>query len=46
MAKKEQLRLDFDKDIAKFTERQKEVCAILDNKLGKYILYGGCLGGG
>ena len=46
MAKKEQPTLDFDKDIAKFTERQKEVCAIIDGKLGKYILYGGCLGGG
>lgn len=46
MAKKEQPRLDFDKDIAKFTERQLEVCGILDGKLGKYILYGGCLGGG
>ncbi len=46
MAKKEQPQLDFDKDVAKFTERQKEVCAIIDGKLGKYILYGGCLGGG
>lgn len=46
MAKKEQSGLDFDKDIAKFTDRQLEVCAIIDNQLGKYILYGGCLGGG
>jgi len=43
---KEQPKLDFDKDIAKFTERQMEVCAIIDQKIGKYILYGGCLGGG
>lgn len=43
---KEQKKLDFDKDIAKFTERQMEVCEIVDNHLGKYILYGGCLGGG
>jgi phage terminase large subunit len=43
--------LDFDKDVAKFTERQMEVCRVTDLQLqthegGKYILYGGCLGGG
>jgi hypothetical protein len=38
--------LDFDKDVAKFTERQMEVCKVTDTQSGKYILYGGCLGGG
>jgi hypothetical protein len=41
-----QQKLDFDKDVAKFTDRQMEVCAIIDQLQGKYILYGGCLGGG
>jgi len=38
--------VDFDKDIAKFTERQMEVCAAVDSGMYKYLLYGGCLGGG
>jgi hypothetical protein len=47
----EQPKLDFDKDVAKFTDRQLEVCRVTDLQLqtqngGKYILYGGCLGGG
>ena len=46
MANKQPQQLDFDKDVAKFTERQLEVCAIIDGHMGKYILYGGCLGGG
>jgi len=36
---------DFDRDIAKFTPRQMEVCRAIDEQ-AKYILYGGALGGG
>jgi hypothetical protein len=39
-------QLDFDKDIAKFTERQMEACAAIDAGIYKFILYGGALGGG
>lgn len=39
-------QLDFDKDIAHFTERQMEAAGVVDSRLSKYILYGGCLGGG
>jgi len=35
----------FEKDIAKFQPRQMELCAALD-KHYKFILFGGCLGGG
>lgn len=42
---KNEPRLDFDRDIAKFTPRQMEVCRALDEG-AKYILYGGALGGG
>ena len=38
--------LDFDKDIAKFTPRQLDCLAAGDSGEKKYILYGGCLGGG
>lgn len=38
--------LDFDVDLAKFTERQMEVCGVVDRREGKYILFGGSLGGG
>jgi len=38
-------KLKFDRDVAKFTPRQLEVCAALDD-FYKYILYGGALGGG
>ena len=37
--------LDFDLDIAEFTDRQLEVCTALDDGY-KFILYGGALGGG
>jgi hypothetical protein len=43
--KNKEPRLDFDRDIAKFTPRQMEVCRALDEG-AKYILYGGALGGG
>ncbi len=39
------VEIDFDTGIAKFTDRQLEVCAALDEDY-KYILYGGALGGG
>jgi hypothetical protein len=38
--------LNFDKDIAKFTERQTEANNGIDSGLYKFILYGGALGGG
>jgi hypothetical protein len=41
----QQTELKFDRDIAKFTDRQLEVCNALDQHF-KYILYGGALGGG
>ena len=40
------LDFDFDNDLAKFTPRQKQAIAALDNPLFKYLLYGGALGGG
>jgi phage terminase large subunit len=43
---KERQSLDFDRDIAKFTERQMEACGSIDSGRYKYILYGGALGGG
>jgi hypothetical protein len=45
MLQKSKAPLDFDKDIAKFTNRQMEVCQAID-EFYKYILYGGALGGG
>lgn len=39
------VEIDFDTGIAKFTDRQLEVCAALDEGY-KYILYGGAMGGG
>lgn len=38
--------VDFDRDIAKFTDRQLEAVKHLDSGLIKYLLYGGALGGG
>jgi hypothetical protein len=51
---KEQPKLDFDRDVAKFTERQMEAVAYLDRQfipncvdpVIKFLLYGGALGGG
>lgn len=37
---------DFDKDIAGFTKRQLDACYAMDSGRFKYLLYGGCLGGG
>ena len=39
-------QLNFDKDVANFTDRQLQVCKILDSGKKKFILYGGALGGG
>lgn len=41
-----QPKLNFDKDVAHFTERQLEACYALDSGKYKYLLYGGALGGG
>jgi hypothetical protein len=41
-----QPRFDFDVDLAKFTERQTEAVTCLDSGRTKFLLYGGCLGGG
>jgi hypothetical protein len=38
--------LDFDKDVAKFTDRQMQANAAIDSFKYKFILYGGALGGG
>ncbi len=38
--------LDFDRDIAKFTNRQMEATRLMDTGKVKYLLYGGALGGG
>lgn len=38
--------LDFDRDIAKFTPRQMGAIRELDSGNIKFLLYGGCLGGG
>ncbi len=38
--------LQFDRDIAKFTERQMELVRALDSEQYKFLLYGGALGGG
>jgi len=40
-----QQTLDFDTEIAHFTERQLEACEAIDDGF-KFILYGGALGGG
>jgi hypothetical protein len=51
--KVEQPRFDFDRDVAKFTERQMEAVRHLDRGYEnpprspvKFLLYGGALGGG
>lgn len=41
-----QKKLNFDVDVAHFTERQLEACYAIDSGKYKYILYGGALGGG
>jgi hypothetical protein len=47
MAKvQKQQEMNFDTDIAKFTERQMEAIKHLDTGKIKYLLYGGALGGG
>jgi hypothetical protein len=38
--------MDFDTDIAKFTERQLEAVWALDQHTTKFLLYGGAMGGG
>ena len=38
--------LEFDTQIAKFHPRQREAIAALDDYFGKYVLYGGAMGGG
>ena len=38
--------LNFDVDVAKFTERQMSAVRMLDSGQIKYLLYGGALGGG
>jgi len=38
--------IDFDMNIAKFTDRQKEALRHLDSGKVKFLLYGGALGGG
>lgn len=48
----ERPRMEFDRDIAKFTERQMQAVRSLDGGVGdppspvKFVLYGGALGGG
>lgn len=42
----QQETFDFDRDLAKFTERQKEAVSHIDSGLIKFLLYGGALGGG
>lgn len=39
-------KLNFDVDVANFTDRQLEVCHVLDRGGKKFLLYGGALGGG
>jgi hypothetical protein len=41
-----QPKLNFDVDVAKFTDRQMEAITALDGGKTKYLLYGGALGGG
>lgn len=43
---RERPEFQFDRDVAKFTERQIEAAHALDSGLIKYLLYGGALGGG
>lgn len=38
--------MDFDADLAKFTDRQLDAIAALDDPRYKYLMYGGALGGG
>lgn len=38
--------VDFDSQIAKFHPRQQEAVNILDKTTGRYVLYGGAMGGG
>ena len=38
--------LDFDRDLSKFTPRQAHATGCLDSGEYKYLMYGGCLGGG
>lgn len=46
LPQQERQKYDFDRDLAKFTDRQLEACAALDSGNAKYMLYGGALGGG
>jgi phage terminase large subunit len=41
-----QKKLNFDSDVAKFTDRQMEAVRRLDSGTVKFLLYGGALGGG
>lgn len=43
---KDKQDLNFDVDLAGFTPRQLTACKRLDTGVFKYLLYGGCLGGG
>ena len=42
----ERPKVEFDRDVAKFTDRQMEAVRALDSGEVKYLLYGGALGGG
>jgi hypothetical protein len=42
----ERPRVNFDVDVAKFTERQISAVDMLDSGEKKFVLYGGALGGG
>ena len=41
--KKQEQRLKFERDLAKFTDRQMEAVALLDTGEIKFLLYGGAL---